>query len=347
MIYQHLIRPLIFRLTQHDAECAHTLSLALLDMLGRLPPLLRLLQRHTTLHHPALPRTLFGVTFPNPVGLAAGYDKNGVALPALAALGFGFIEVGTVTWHAQPGNPRPRVFRFAHDSALVNRMGFNNAGAPALAARLQRMPACPVPIGISLGKSRRALIEQAIGDYCASLRLLAPAADYVAINVSSPNTPGLRSLQQRDDLDELLAALQHIARHHQQHSGRAAPVPLLVKIAPDLSEHAISQVLEVCSRQQVSGIIATNTYPVGSTAPHLPSGGLSGRPLAEISLRVVRFIARETNGHLPIIGVGGIGSVDDAARMLDAGASLLQLYTGVIYQGPGLVRAINHAITQQ
>lgn len=272
----------------------------------------------------------------SPVGLAAGMDKDGVALKAWPAFGFGFVEVGTVTRHAQPGNPRPRLYRLPASEAVINRMGFNNAGAAALADRLRTLGPLRVPLGISIGKSKVTPVDEAVEDYRWSLRALAPYADYFAINVSSPNTPGLRGLQDRAALSSLLGAL----------SGESS-VPLLVKIAPDLTDDAISELLEVCEEHRVAGLIATNTtigreglapaeVPVGAQP-----GGLSGRPLAARALSVVTFVAKHTDGRLPIIGVGGIHSVDDAARMLDAGASLIQLYTGFIYRGPGLVRAIN------
>ncbi len=346
MAYQSLVRPLVFRLTRHDAEIAHTLSMVLLSVISRSPALVRALHQHYTIQHPALERTLWGLRFPNPVGLAAGYDKDGLALPALAALGFGSIEVGTVTWHAQPGNPRPRVFRLPASEGLINRMGFNNQGALALAQRLRQpvaMRVPPVPIGISLGKSRRTPLERAVYDYCASLRLLYPYGNYFAINVSSPNTPGLRALQERAQLETLLAALQSEARRLAQIHQEATPRPLLLKLAPDLSEPALLELLQVCEDHRICGIIATNTT-ISREGIHETiheAGGLSGRPLAQVALRVVRFLSRETGGRLPIVGVGGIASADDAQRMLDAGASLLQIYTGLVYQGPHLVRAMN------
>jgi dihydroorotate dehydrogenase len=344
VVYRDILRPLIFALTRRDPEYAHMLSLALLAGVSRVPPLVGLLRRAWTIHDPALERTLFGVRFPNPVGLAAGYDKDGLALPALAALGFGHIEVGTVTWHVQPGNPRPRVFRLARSEALINRMGFNNAGAAALALRLKQLPPLPVPLGISLGKSKRTPLDAAVHDYRASLRLLYPYGDYFAVNVSSPNTPGLRALQDRAQLEHLLAALQHEARTLA--GADTPPKPLLVKLAPDLDERAIAELLDVCSNHKISGIIATNTTIQRPPLPDMlnEAGGLSGRPLHNRAVDIVRFISHETGGHLPIIGVGGIFSPDDARRMLDAGASLLQVYTGFIYQGPRLVRAINLAI---
>lgn len=348
MLYQRFVRPLLFRLTRGDAEGAHEVALELLAVLSGAPPLLRGLRWLWAVQDPGLARTVFGVRFPNPLGLAAGFDKDGVALPALAALGFGFVEVGTVTWHPQPGNPRPRVFRLPPDTALINRMGFNNDGAAALAQRLRAIGSLPIPIGISLGKSRRAPLEAAVDDYCASLRTLYTYGDYFAINVSSPNTPGLRALQDRAQLDQLLAALQHESRRLAAGSGRSQAPPLLVKIAPDLSEPAIAEVLEVCQEHAVSGIIAVNTTlsRAGLHTPIDEAGGLSGRPLAATARRIVAFISRETGGRLPIIGVGGICSADDARRMLDAGASLVQVYTGFVYEGPALARSINRALSR-
>jgi len=274
-------------------------------------------------------RTVFGVRFPNPVGLAAGMDKDGRALWSWPALGFGFVEVGTVTAHPQPGNERPRLFRLPADEAVVNRMGFNNAGASALASRLERLGPLPVPVGISLGKSKVTPLAGAVEDYVTSLRQLYAYGDYFAINVSSPNTPGLRSLQDRAQLGSLLGALAAVGDK-----------PLLVKVAPDLTDPALGELLDVCLSVRVAGIIATNTTTVG-VAP--AAGGLSGRPLAVRALEVVRFVAKESG--LPVIGVGGIMRPDDAVRLVDAGASLVQLYTGLIYHGPALVRGCVRALS--
>ncbi len=345
LLYPHILRPVIFLATRHNPELAHTLVLQLLAAVSRSPALLRQMRRAWAVADPALERCVCGLRFPNPVGLAAGYDKDGMAVPAWAALGFGHVEVGTVTWHAQPGNPRPRIFRLEQPQALINRMGFNNRGAAALAARLRSLPPQPMPIGISLGKSRRTPLEEAVEDYCASLRALYGCGDYFAINVSSPNTPGLRALQERDHLEALLQALQHeleaLAR-----SAAAPPPPLLVKLSPDLEEQALLELLDVCTRYRIRGIIAINTTTnrTGIRDPIDEAGGLSGRPLAEKARQVVRFIHRETGGQMPIIGVGGIFSPDDARRMFEAGASLIQLYTGLIYRGPRLVRDINLAL---
>ncbi|MBP2323992.1 dihydroorotate dehydrogenase [Kibdelosporangium banguiense] len=292
------------------------------------------------------PVTVFGVRFPNSVGLAAGMDKDGVALAAWPALGFGFVEVGTVTAVAQAGNEKPRLFRLPESAAIINRMGFNNSGAEALAERLARGPRLRVPLGISIGKSKVVPVEQAVEDYRTSLRALYQYGDYFAVNVSSPNTPGLRGLQDRAALSELLAELSLECKALAERE-RSVPRPLLVKIAPDLTDDAIGEVLQVCDQHGISGIIATNTTlsrdGLAADDQHLAgqAGGLSGRPLTERAREVVTFVHKETGGRLPIIGVGGIMEVDDAARMFDAGASLVQLYTGFIYGGPGLVRRIS------
>ncbi|MDQ2589026.1 quinone-dependent dihydroorotate dehydrogenase [Saccharothrix yanglingensis] len=339
MVYKSVVRKALFRMHGGDAERVHETTLGLLAAAS---PVAKVLKRG-----PKLERTVFGVTFPNPVGLAAGLDKNGRALPAWGALGFGFVEVGTVTRHPQPGNPKPRLFRLRDSDAIINRMGFNNDGAQALADRLDRLGPLSVPLGISLGKSKVTPVEEAVEDYRASLRALYRHGDYFAINISSPNTPGLRSLQDRGALTELLAGLDEAARGL---AGAAPRKPILVKIAPDLTDEAIGEVLEVCAAHDVSGLIATNTTlsrdglaPSDQALAH-EAGGLSGRPLTERAREVVRFVSRRTDGKLPIIGVGGIASAGDAKRMLDAGASLLQVYTGFIYEGPGLVRRINRAL---
>lgn len=324
MLFERVVRPALFRIGGGDPEAAHEWTLRRLTALARRPAALALLRRWYAVTAPV---TVCGIEFPNRVGLAAGMDKDGVALPAWPALGFGFVEVGTVTRHPQPGNERPRLFRLPEREAIINRMGFNNAGAAALADRLRRAGRPGVPLGISLGKSRTTPLAEAVEDYLASYRMLREYGDYFAVNVSSPNTPGLRTLQDRDHLSALLAAL---VREGPQ------PRPILVKIAPDLTESAIAELLEVCLDQGAAGIIATNT-----TVDHNEgqAGGLSGRPLAERARQVVAFVHRETGGALPVIGVGGILTADDAARMRDAGASLVQLYTGFIYHGPALVRA--------
>ncbi|GLZ29793.1 dihydroorotate dehydrogenase (quinone) [Lentzea sp. NBRC 105346] len=337
MVYKQVVRKALFRLHGGDAERVHETTLKALRSLS---PLMRFSTAGGN------ERTVFGIRFPNPVGLAAGLDKDGRALPAWAALGFGFVEVGTVTWHPQPGNPKPRLFRLRDSEAIINRMGFNNAGSQALADRLDGLK-LKAPLGISLGKSKVTPVEEAVEDYRQSLKALYRFGDYFAINVSSPNTPGLRSLQDKGALDELLGEL--VATASDLAAGQARK-PILVKIAPDLTEPAIGEVLDVCAAHGIDGLIATNTtlsrdgLRPADQALAGEAGGLSGRPLTERAREVVRFVSKETGGKLPIIGVGGIFSPDDAKAMLDAGASLLQIYTGFIYEGPGLVKRINREL---
>ncbi|MGQ0466739.1 MAG: quinone-dependent dihydroorotate dehydrogenase [Sporichthyaceae bacterium] len=342
-LYEKTLRKAMFRLGGGDAEAAHHRAIDSLGKLGSSAAARRILAKAPRVDAPV---DVFGIRFPNAVGLAAGMDKDAVAIPAWGALGFGFVEVGTVTWHAQPGNPKPRLFRLVESEAIVNRMGFNNHGAAAMAARLEALGKAPIPVGISLGKSKATPVEEATADYLNSLELLLPCADYVAVNVSSPNTPGLRSLQDKGALDELLAALRG---YTVTAAGPTGPKPLLVKIAPDLTRDAAAEVIEVCLNRGVAGIVATNTT-IGragiSPLDHVRAaepGGLSGRPLTEMSRDLVAFVAKEAGPALPVIGVGGIFSGDDARRMLDAGARLVQLYTGFVYRGPGLVREIAKA----
>lgn len=344
--YRRLVRPVLFRLGHGDAETAHHITLRWLATLASRPALLAGMRR--LLARDAAPRTVFGVDFPSAVGLAAGVDKNGIALKAWPALGFGHVELGTVTAHAQPGNERPRLFRLRRSQALINRMGFNNDGCAAVAARLALAGKIGVPLGISLGKSKITPVDRAVEDYLTSMIALAPHADYLAVNVSSPNTPGLRSLQDKGPLDELLAALAGQAR---ELAGSGRPVPVLVKIAPDLTDEAIGEVLQVCHDRGISGIIATNTTisrdGLSPADQRLAgqAGGLSGRPLRARALEVVRFVAAHT--ELPVIGVGGISTPDDGLAMLDAGAGLVQVYSGFIYSGPGLVSGINKAVRER
>jgi dihydroorotate dehydrogenase len=328
--FERAVRPVLFRLGGGDAEKAHEFTLKRLAGVAKRPRTLALLRSRYAASSPV---EAFGVRFPNPVGLAAGMDKNGVALPAWPALGFGFVEVGTVTARPQPGNDRPRLFRLRGSEAIINRMGFNNLGAAVLAERLAALGPLGVPLGISLGKSKVTPLEEAVDDYLTSYNLLRSYADYIAVNVSSPNTPGLRSLQDKAALSALLGAL-------------VGKTPVLVKIAPDLTEPAIAELLEVCLSGGAAGLIATNTTLArdGLAPADQPrsgeAGGLSGRPLTGRAREVVRFVHQETGGTLPIIGVGGIVEPDDATRMFDAGASLVQLYTGFIYKGPALVKAV-------
>jgi dihydroorotate dehydrogenase len=347
-LYRKVVRPVLYRLGKGDAEVAHEQTLHGLQRLSRVPGAVSALSRSYGSLPAGLARTVFGVRFPGPIGLAAGMDKNGIALPAWRALGFGFVEVGTVTAHPQPGNPQPRLFRLVESEAVINRMGFNNLGSAALADRLAAYGPLGYPLGISIGKSKVTALEDAVEDYVTSLRRLYRYGDYFAVNVSSPNTPGLRSLQDSGHLRELLTALH--AEASSLAVGGLAPKPILVKIAPDLTEPAIDELLGVCTDVGVAGIIATNTTigrsGLAAVDERLASeaGGLSGRPLTEIAAKTVAHIHSETGGALPIIGVGGILDPSDAARLLDAGASLVQLYTGLIYRGPGLVRRSNRLL---
>ncbi|MEV0288242.1 quinone-dependent dihydroorotate dehydrogenase [Kribbella sp. NPDC050820] len=344
-MYRKVVRPVLYRLGRGDAEVAHEQTLAGLRLLGRIPGTPRAGARLSG-STAASSRTVFGIRFPSPVGLAAGMDKNGVALRAWPALGFGFVEVGTVTAHPQPGNEKPRLFRLVEHEAVINRMGFNNLGSEALAARLAAYGDLGYPLGISIGKSKVTPLEDAVEDYVTSLRRLYRYGDYFAVNVSSPNTPGLRALQDAGHLRELLTALH--AEALALSAGGLAGKPILVKIAPDLTSSAIDELLGVCTDVGIAGIIATNTTigrpGVESHPLAAETGGLSGRPLTETAAKTVAHIHAETGGALPIIGVGGILEPTDAVRLVDAGASLVQLYTGLIYRGPGLVRRINRSL---
>jgi len=340
--YESLLRPLIFEL---EPELAHRLAIAAVKLIGNSPTLQRWLSGQLSVIDPLLEQTLWGVSFPNPLGLAAGFDKNAEGLGAWQYLGFGFAEVGTITAYAQGGNPQPRLFRLVADEAILNRMGFNNQGAEAIAHRLEnyrKHSAVSIPIGINLGKSQITPLEQAVADYLASFQRLQNLGDYFVINVSSPNTVGLRSLQAEAQLTGIIKTLQEA-----NHAGK----PLLVKIAPDLSFAEIDQVLGVCLGQGISGIIATNTTisreGLSTTKYHHEAGGISGQPLQERSTQIVRYIHRATQGKLPIIGVGGINSVESAWHKLSAGASLLQVYTGLVYHGWGLTRRILEGIAQK
>jgi len=332
--YERLVRPLLFSL---DPETAHRLTIELLRAASHFDPALRALR---FFRPPSKPKMLFGLTFPNSIGLAAGLDKNGVALSAWAALGFGFVEIGTVTAKAQPGNPEPRIFRLPKQQALINRLGFNNHGADAIAERLRnlresgRWPA--VPVGINIGKSRTTPLEKAADDYLYSFRLLRGFADYITLNVSSPNTPGLRDLQEPAALSELLRAIGNAPGE----GGK----PLLIKISPDLSPIQLEAILNVCAEKGVAGIIATNTtLDHSSVPPELDQeGGLSGAPLREKATALVRDIVAKS--AIPVIASGGICDAESAREKFQAGAQLVQLYTGFVYRGPGLLREIGEAM---
>ncbi len=328
--YKRILRPLLFAA---NPETVHHFSM------GWLTAGAPLLRPFAPQPDPRLERAVFGVPFPNTVGLGAGFDKNAVALLAWEGLGFGFAEAGTITARAQPGNPKPRIFRVPEQQAVINRLGFNNEGADVIANRLRSLRAAGkwphIPIGINLGKSKVTPLEEAANDYLLSFERLQHFGDYFVLNVSSPNTPGLRTLQNRDVLGDLLGTIQR--RNDDRH-------PLLVKIAPDLSWDAIEEILALAQEHALAGIIATNTTIDHSSIPahRRQQGGLSGGPLRARATEIVRFIAGRS--PLPIIAAGGIVSVDAALEKLDAGASLLQLYTGFIYEGPALVRGICAAL---
>ncbi len=312
--YESVLRPLLFLM---EPEKAHNLGLRAVSaglVKARAPDL-------------ALARTVFGVRFPNPVGLAAGFDKNAVAFSRWKSLGFGFVEVGTVTRHAQPGNPRPRMFRLPASRAVINRLGFNNLGADAVAQNMEGVSA-GIPVGVNIGKSKVTPLDEAHEDYAYSFRLLRGFADYVVVNVSSPNTPGLRELQERDSLTRILSGLKEIDERK----------PLFVKIAPDLSLGAIEDVVSVAMDLKLTGIVATNTTVSRETLPTDPGieGGLSGAPLTSMADETLRFV-RELSPELVLIGVGGIMTPADAKRKLSLGADLVQVYTGWVYAGPKFV----------
>ena len=346
MVYRSLVRPLLFSL---PPETAHELGLHSLSLLQ--PKFIHDLVAKR-FSGPPNPITRFGLSFRNPVGLAAGFDKDGIALQPLAALGFGFIEAGTVTYHAQPGNPLPRLFRLSEDQALINRAGFNNEGAAAFAKRVEETkPSCV--LGVSIGKSKITPLEEATADYLASFESVYRVADYIAINVSSPNTPQLRELQQSEQLTSLILALQIRNRELQTKYGKPSPLPLLVKLSPDLTHSDLEMIVDVLQRLQIDGIIATNTTVsrenLRTDAKRVEScgqGGLSGKPLRKTATRMIAELYELTRGQIPLIGVGGIFPAEDAWEKIAAGASLVQLYTGFIYEGPGIAQKINHGLTQ-
>ena len=342
--YKNFVRPVLF---QQEAETAHNHTLQSLGWMSRSRAACGM--ANVFFGSPSLPVDVFGLHFPNPVGLAAGMDKQAAAAPGWAALGFGFSELGGVTWQAQPGNPLPRMFRAVAEEAIVNRMGFNNGGAEALAQKLTawkqsgRWPKHPV--GINLGKSKVTPLGEAATDYANSFRVLQELADFFVVNVSSPNTPNLRQLQDKALLDEILAALQS---HNSQRK------PILVKVAPDLELEALDEILELIGPRQLAGIVATNTTitrpmttdPVAQRS-YGEAGGLSGKPLRNRSTKIIRHLYGQTQGQLPIIGVGGIFNAADAWEKITAGASLVQIYSGLVYEGPALPSRIVRGLQRQ
>jgi len=355
--YRNLVRPFLFA---QEAERIHQRTMRALSWASRCSPACDALS--ALFAAPPLPTQVCGMRFPNPVGLAAGMDKYAEALAAWPAIGFGFAELGAVTWHPQPGNPSPRMFRAIADAAIINRMGFNNPGAEAIAETLRlcrskgRWPQHPV--AMNLGKSKVAPLDKAAEDYSRSFRVLRPYLDFFVLNVSSPNTPNLRQLQDKAALDEILAALQESQASAKGpiHPAGAleTPKPIFVKISPDLSLEALDEILELVAPRDIAGIVATNTTLARPKAKdafmqaiYAEDGGLSGKPLKKRSTEIIRHIYRQTRGKLPIIGVGGIFEAVDAWEKITAGASLVQLYTGLVYEGPGLVKTVVRGLAEQ
>jgi len=345
MLYRSLLRPILFRL---PPETAHELAL---HSLSFAPGVATRFLGNRFQRSPFGELRRFGLTFSNPVGLAAGFDKDGIALPALAALGFGFIEAGTVTYHAQPGNERPRLFRIPADKGLINRAGFNNEGAIPFAGRIARhKPNCV--LGISIGKSKVVPFEEAIDDYLKSFAAIFPVADYVAVNISSPNTPRLRELQHAEQLDDLLQALQKRNAELAAESQRPK-LPLLVKLSPDLDFAELRDLVDVVQRHGIAGLIATNTtternnlQTPSAVIDAVGAGGLSGFPIRNQSTKIIARLYQLTSGGIPLIGVGGIFTAADAWEKICAGAGLVQLYTGLIYEGPSIARTINDGLAE-
>jgi dihydroorotate dehydrogenase len=337
-----LIRPYLFSM---DPEKAHKFTTNMLGTALKLPIIGNSLRNLGSFQHPMLERHLFGLRFRNPVGLAAGFDKNGELLSEMEQLGFGFLEIGTVTPRPQDGNPKPRVFRLPKDKALINRMGFNNHGAFDIKERLRKRPK-GIVIGGNIGKNKNTLNEDAIRDYLICYKELYEFVDYFVVNVSSPNTPNLRDLQEREPLSKLLGALQKANRM------KVKPKPLLLKISPDLPDYMLDDVLDTVMEHKLDGVIATNTtlsreglHTSAKELEQIGDGGLSGKPLYERSTEMVKTI-KSRYPKLPVIAVGGIDSAEDALDKLRAGADLIQIYTGFVYQGPRLIKEINQAIVR-
>jgi dihydroorotate dehydrogenase len=335
MFYRCVARPLLFSL---PPEWVHHVSLAAMTR----TPLASLIEPFARREFPSLEKKVFGLTFPNPIGLAAGFDKNAEGVTVWPQLGFGFMELGTVTPRPQPGNPRPRVFRLPAEQGLINRLGFPNVGVEEIARRLEKIKASGrwprTPVGLNLGKNKNTPLEEAGRDYVTCFRRTRDLADYFVVNVSSPNTPGLRDLQQGPFLDSILGPLR------EEDSG--AKIPLLIKIAPDLTEVQIADVVNAVEKYRLAGIVATNTTVDKRGLPVQEEGGASGRPLTARSTEIIRTVHRLTSGRVPIIGVGGIFNAADARAKLEAGASLLQIYTGFVYEGPLVARKICEGLAQ-
>lgn len=338
-MYQNIIRPLLFNI---DPEKVHYFTFSTLRKLFKLPATQALVKKKFVLEDPALEREVFGLKFKNPVGLAAGFDKDAKLYKELSNFGFGFIEIGTLTPKPQPGNEKKRLFRLKEDRAIINRMGFNNGGVAEAVERLKKNDG--VLIGGNIGKNKATPNEKAVDDYMICFEALFEYVDYFVVNVSSPNTPNLRELQDKAPLTKLLRTLQDTNR------SKPSPKPILLKIAPDLTEPQLLDIIDIVAETGIAGVIATNTTisREGLTSSDKNEvGGLSGKPLTKRATEVIRFLSEKSNRAFPIIGVGGIMSAEDALEKLEAGASLVQLYTGFIYEGPGLIKEINQEIIKR
>jgi len=338
LIYKSIIRPLLFRF---DAEKIHDFTFLSIKLLSYIPFVFYFLEKYFKVSDPLLRTKLFGIDFPSPVGLAAGLDKNAKLISQFSSLGFGFIEIGTVTPKPQSGNPKKRLFRLLSDEGIINRMGFNNDGIELIASRLKKKG--NIIVGGNIGKNKITSIKNAVSDYLISFDYLFDLVDYFAINVSSPNTENLRDLQNKDNLVYLLSSIQ------KNNQSRKTPKPILLKIAPDLSNDQLLSIIDVVTKTSIDGIIATNTTIQRENLKSSKNittepGGLSGAPLTNRSTEVIRFLYKFSNGKIPIIGVGGIMNPNDAIEKIKAGASLVQLYSGFVYSGPSLVRQINKTI---
>ena len=332
-MYKSLIRPFLFKM---DPEKVHHFTFNSLQKVFRIPGMASVIRNKFEVSDPLLEREVFGLKFKNPVGLAAGFDKDARLYKELSYFGFGFIEIGTLTPKPQPGNDKKRLFRLKEDEAIINRMGFNNGGVAEAVERLRRNKG--ILIGGNIGKNKSTPNEQAGEDYRICFEALFPYVDYFVVNVSSPNTPNLRELQEKEPLTALLNELQHKNRQH------PAPKPILLKIAPDLTDSQLLDIIDIVTETRIAGVIATNTTisREGLVSENkTETGGLSGKPLRKRATEVIRFLSEKSNKSFPIIGVGGIHSAEDAMEKLDAGASLVQLYTGFIYEGPQLIKDIN------
>lgn len=335
-MYKVFIKPILFLF---DPEWVHHTVFSTLKLIHRIPGMGNLIKEFYQVKDQRLERKLFGLTFPNPVGLAAGFDKDAKLYKELSNFGFGFIEIGTLTPKPQPGNPKKRLFRLPEDGGLINRMGFNNEGVEAAIERLKRNKG--ILIGGNIGKNKLTPNEEAVSDYVQCFEALFPHVDYFVVNVSSPNTPNLRALQDKEPLTHLLQTLKDL-----NHS-KSKPKPILLKIAPDLTEEQLVDIIDIITSVKIDGVIATNTTlsREGLQSENKSEmGGLSGKPVTKKSTEVIRFLHEKSKNAFPIIGVGGIHSPEDAIEKLEAGASLVQLYTGFVYEGPGVVKRINKAI---